>query len=116
MAEALKDLGARLAPPGAEPLDVPLDGASVGQFVSACFVTDAGDVDVVMWPDGIERGYRGMVGNAVIVELHGHEVRIAALDNVIASKRRGRPGEGCRGAALPRTPPRAARAPRRVAR
>ena len=87
LARALRDLGAKLAPPGADPIDFPLDGASLGQFVSACFVTDAGDVDVVMWPDGIERGYRGLVGNAVRVELHGHDVRIAALDDIITSKR-----------------------------
>jgi hypothetical protein len=48
-------------------------------------VTDAGDMDVTFEPSGTT-GYDDLAQNAVVIDLGGLEVPVAALEDVIRSK------------------------------
>jgi hypothetical protein len=90
LAAALGELGARLRAEG-EPEGVafPCDGAFLAAMSSMVnLTTTAGDLDLVLAPSGFAGGYDELAPRAVTVDL-GHDitVQIAALDDLIASKR-----------------------------
>lgn len=74
---------------GADPVPAPLDGP----FLSSTpfmlnLVSDFGDVDLTFDPSGGLGGFEEWSANALLVEIaEGVSVRIAALDDIIASKR-----------------------------
>lgn len=91
LAGALRELGAQLRVPDlACPLDVALDDRSFDAFSTAAFRTPHGDVDVVLRPDA-----PGPSGHFTFAELNaralereafGVTIRVAALDDIMASK------------------------------
>jgi hypothetical protein len=90
LGDALRELRARLRTAG-EP-----DGVAFpcnGRFLAAMptlvnLTTDAGDIDLALAPSGFANGYDALAPRAVEVELaEGTIVLVAALDDVIASKR-----------------------------
>lgn len=85
LAAALKDLGARLAVPDVEGgLAVPLDQDTFSSPVMK-FTTTAGEIDVVLEPTGVG-GFDQLHPRAVDFEVSGIRLRVAALDDIIASK------------------------------
>ena len=90
LAAALRALDARIRT-AKEPDGVPLpcDGAFLSQQpLMLNLVTDAGDVDLTLAPAGFPDGYDDLVGNSVSIDAgDGKVTRIAALSDVIASKR-----------------------------
>ena len=89
LAAALKDLDAKLRPPGAEePIPWPWNADSFGQFTTLTTRTSAGDLDICLRPDapgGRAFDYEKLSRNAIIIELPP-EVPVASLEDVIASK------------------------------
>lgn len=70
-------------------LTVPLDGAWLGSQEISTWRTDAGDFDVLCnMParDGTRQRYEDLVGRAEQVEMYSSVVKVAALDDIIASK------------------------------
>ena len=50
--------------------------------------TDLGDIDLTIAPAGFPRGYDDLVGDAIAIDVgDGAATLVAALDDVIASKR-----------------------------
>lgn len=49
--------------------------------------TSAGDVDVLLAPDGLPAGYAQLLPGSVLIRPHGIPVRLAALGDIVASKR-----------------------------
>lgn len=90
LAAALRELNARIRTEG-EPdgVDFPLNGAFLAaQPLMLNLTTDAGDLDLALLPAGFPTGFDGLVDRAVEVELgDGLVSLVAALDDVIASKR-----------------------------
>lgn len=85
LADALRELDARLAVPDVEGgLEVPLDADTFTSPVMS-FVTTAGVVDVVLEPLGTG-GHDRLVEGAVAFEVFGLRITVASLDQVIASK------------------------------
>lgn len=85
LATALDSLGARLAAPHVEGgLAIPLDAATFTSPVMT-FETRAGQVDVVRDVAGLG-GHEAVAGGAVDIRVAGVVVRVAALDDIIASK------------------------------
>ena len=90
LAAALRELDARIRTSD-EPEGVafPVDGG----FLAAMpwmlnLVTDAGDIDIVIAPSGFPEGYDTLAPRAVEVDFgDGVSVLVAALDDIIASKR-----------------------------
>lgn len=99
LAAALVELGARLAPPDSEPIEIPLDEHTFDWGTTWTFVTEAGELDVALLPDGTQ-GYPDLVRDAERVTLRGGlEVPVASLEDVVRSKEAaGRPKDR---AALP---------------
>lgn len=91
LADALVDLGARLAVDGVDGgLEVPLDARTFSSPVMK-FITDAGEVDVVLQPVGTG-GYRQLRERAVAFRVVGIGLEVASLDDIISSKETaGRP-------------------------
>jgi hypothetical protein len=87
---ALSELNARLRTEH-EPQGVafPCDGASIAaQPLMLNLVTDVGDVDLTLTPTGFPTGYDELVIRSVSIDVgDGKATLIAALDDVIASKR-----------------------------
>lgn len=85
---ALEALGAQLRVPGND-YGVPVDLAPgwFGVMTTITFITTAGMLDVAFRPDGQPRGYDDLIEGAISLEVFGRDVRIAALDDIIASKR-----------------------------
>lgn len=90
LAEALRELGARIrtvAEPGG--VEFPCDGAFLAAMpLMLNLTTEAGDVDLTLKPSGFPAGYDELAPRAVAVDF-GHDVtvQVAALDDIIASKR-----------------------------
>lgn len=85
LAAALEDLNARLAVADVEGgLTVPLDEDTFSSPVMK-FTTTAGEIDVVLEPTGVG-GYERLEPRAVDFEVFGIRLRVAALDDIIASK------------------------------
>lgn len=91
LAGALCELGAQLRVPDlADPIDIALDDRTFDAFTTAAFRTRHGDVDVVLRPDA--PGPRGHFSfaelntRALDREAFGVTIRVAALDDIMASK------------------------------
>jgi hypothetical protein len=92
VAAALRRLNARVhgIPSDAEQ-SFRLDGETLANGSTWKFVTEHGELDVVLDPDGT-RGYPDLVRNAIRVEAGGVSFLVAALEDVIRSKEAaGRP-------------------------
>ncbi|MGI8757908.1 MAG: nucleotidyl transferase AbiEii/AbiGii toxin family protein [Acidimicrobiales bacterium] len=93
LATALRELNARLRVAGmtdeeARQLPVVLDAATIQAFGSTTWTTDAGPLDVLQTLPvaGGSREYYQLDDRAVGVTLSGIAVRVAALEDIIASK------------------------------
>lgn len=93
LAAALRDLGARLRVGGmsdeeARRLPVTVDAATLRSFGSSTWTTDAGPVDVLgdLPVRGGRRSYDELIQRAVPRRAHGVVIRLAALDDIVASK------------------------------
>lgn len=86
LVRALRDLHARLRAPGVEE-DLPfqLDALTLERGFNFTFQTDAGPVDLFGLPAGVD-GYAQLEPNAVQVLIAGHDVYVAALDDLIRMK------------------------------
>jgi hypothetical protein len=70
-------------------LPVTLDATTLKNFGSSTWMTDAGAVDVLREMPTTGGGYQtydDLIGRHVIAEIGGVAVRIAALDDIVASK------------------------------
>lgn len=94
LAGAMRELHARLRVAGmtdeeASALPTLLDADSLARLAISTWRTDAGDFDVltdIPARDGALRGYEDVIARAELQTVGGIFVRIAALDDVIASK------------------------------
>jgi hypothetical protein len=93
LAAALRELGARLRVGGmsddeARQLPVTVDAATLRSFGSSTWTTDAGPVDVLgdLAVTGGRRNYDELLRRAVPRRVHGVVIRLAALDDIVASK------------------------------
>jgi hypothetical protein len=86
VAAALRRLGARVhgMPVEAEAA-FHLDGATLAQGSTWKFITEHGELDVVLDPDGTQ-GYDDLRRNAATTEVYGLTLFVAALEDVIRSK------------------------------
>lgn len=86
LSAALDDLNA-LVRTSAEPDGLPFahDGSSLGDALVWNLSTDFGDLDISFVPDGTS-GFDDLRRDADIIEIHGIEVRVASLADVIRSK------------------------------
>jgi hypothetical protein len=86
LAAALADLDARVRTPDT-PAGVPFprDAAFLSRLSLLNLVTRAGDLDLSFMPAGTT-GYHDLATRAALVPVHGIEVRVAALEDVIRSK------------------------------
>ena len=100
LADALTDLGARLRVGGmsdeeARQLPLRLDAATVAAFGSSTWTTDAGPLDLLVElrdPTGGRHPYADLASRAVDVVVGKVTIRVASLDDIIASKEyAGRP-------------------------
>jgi predicted nucleotidyltransferase len=68
--------------------DVPflLDARTLATGANFTFITDAGDVDVLALPSGVD-GYDELVRNAKEVDVGGFTVKLCDLDDLITMKR-----------------------------
>lgn len=93
LAAALRELGARMRVGGltdeeASQLPVTVDAITLRSFGSSTWMTDAGPVDVLgeLAASGGYQSYDELAGRAVARQVHGVVIRLAALDDIIASK------------------------------
>lgn len=93
LADALRELGARLRVAGmtdeeARQLPVVVDGPTLAAFGSTTWATDAGAIDVLHdLPTATgRRGYDDLLSRSTTASLDGTVIRVAALDDIIASK------------------------------
>jgi len=90
LSAALRELDARIrtaAVPGGLPFDH--DASSLARSEMWNLVSPAGEFDLSFAPSGFSRGYEDLLANAVLIELReGLRVRVAAVGDVIESKRR----------------------------
>lgn len=85
LADALRELDARLAVEGVEGgLDVPLDERTFTSRVMG-FDTSAGPIDVALEAIGLG-GYDDLASRAVVFDIGGVQILVAALDDIITSK------------------------------
>jgi hypothetical protein len=84
LAEALRELNARLRARPGEGVEFPIDADFLARMDTWTLRTDAGDLDVVFVPAGT-RGFADLVADAFEVDL-GVPVLIASLRDVIRSK------------------------------
>jgi hypothetical protein len=72
-----------------DPVPAPIDGAFLAAIpLMLNLVTDFGDVDLTFSPSGSLGGFDQWVANAIVVEISDDvSIRVAALDDVIDSKR-----------------------------
>lgn len=92
LSDALEELGARVRTAGVpEGLPFSHDGSSLGRATIWNLTTTAGDFDLTFRPSGTD-GYEDLSANAVVVDVAGHDVSVAALADVVRSKEAaGRP-------------------------
>lgn len=94
LGEALRELGAYLRVEGltdeeARALPVHLDGATLARMDISTWRTNAGDLDVltaIPTRDGGRSRYEDLLVRASSVDFGGVPVRVAALEDIIASK------------------------------
>ena len=94
LAEALRELGARLRVAGmsdaeAKALPLQLDGVTLAAFGSSTWMTDAGPLDLLVElrdPSGGRHPYEDLVSRASDIAVGGVIVRIASLSDIVASK------------------------------
>ncbi len=94
LAAAMRDLNARLRVKGlsddeAARLPTPIDKETLGRMEISTWRTDAGDFDVLTdlrAGDGRRLRYEELIGRAETQDVGGIAVRVAALDDLIASK------------------------------
>lgn len=94
LAAAMRELNARLRVAGltdaeATALPTPLDADALGRMQISTWRTDAGDFDVlteIAARDGRRLRYDELAGRASVLDIHGVVVRVAALEDLIASK------------------------------
>jgi hypothetical protein len=94
LAAAMRELGARLrvgrmSDEESKALPVQLDGPMLAASELTTWRTDAGDFDVladIPARDGRRVGYEELAGRAVVVQVDQSTVRVASLDDIIASK------------------------------
>lgn len=107
LAAAMRALNARLRVEGltdveAARLPVRIDAMTLNALEISTWSTDAGDLDVLVdipGRDGGRRTFEDLVGRAHVLDFGGLSVRVAGLDDIIASKEwAGRPKDR---AALP---------------
>jgi hypothetical protein len=86
LAAALDDLEATLRVPKVEE-DLPfqLDATTLERGFNFTFRTRAGDVDFLGLPAGVD-GFDELDANAVTMRVHGHDVRVASLEDLIRMK------------------------------
>lgn len=86
LSEALRSLGARLRA-AANPDGIAFDPhpALLAQMAIANLTTRCGDLDLAFTPAGIE-GYAELIDAAVVFEIEGQVVQVAALHHIIRSK------------------------------
>jgi hypothetical protein len=90
LAGALRDLRARIRTENEpEGVEFPFDGGFLAaQPLMLNLTTEAGDLDLALAPAGFAAGYDDLAPRAVDVEFgDGVVARVAALDDIIASKR-----------------------------
>lgn len=87
LADALHHMDALVRPPDAEPVAFELDARTIAQFTTLATRTRFGDLDIVVRPDGIPGGYQQLQANAHTRRAFGVEVAIAAVEDLIASRR-----------------------------
>lgn len=92
VAAALRRLNARVSGMPAEARSAfRLDGRTLSAGSSWKFITDHGELDIVLDPDGTT-GYEDLRRGASRTEVHGMEILVASLADVIRSKEAaGRP-------------------------
>ena len=96
LAVAMRELHARLRVEGlsdaeAAALPVHLSGATLARMRISTWRTDAGDLDIlaeISDRQGRQISYEELAARATVLDLDGIAVRVAALDDVIASKER----------------------------
>ncbi len=88
LARALRRMNAMIRT-AHEPVPASIDGPFLANMpVMLNLVTDYGDIDLTFKPSGRAGGFDGWNANAIVVEIaDGISVRIAALDDIIDSKR-----------------------------
>lgn len=86
LSEALRSLGARLRA-DTDPDGIAFDPhpALLAQMAIANLTTRCGDLDVAFTPAGIQ-GYAELADAAVVFEIEGQVVQVAALHHIIRSK------------------------------
>jgi predicted nucleotidyltransferase len=90
LGEVLLGLDARLRGIDEEVPFIP-DGRTLRGTQILCLSTSAGDIDLLVEPDGAPR-YEALRRRADVVEIDGHEVRVASIEDLLAMKRAaGRP-------------------------
>jgi hypothetical protein len=86
LSSALHELGARVRTPGEpEGLAFAHSGASLAAATVWNLQTDHGDLDISFVPNGTN-GYEDLTVDADEVSIHGVEVRVASLADIIRSK------------------------------
>jgi hypothetical protein len=87
LASALRELEAKLRVAREPEADLPsqLDALTLERGFNFTFQTRAGAVDLLGLPAGVD-GYDELVLNAVPMELFGHTVLVAALDDLLRMK------------------------------
>ena len=94
LAAAMRELHARLRVEGlsdaeATQLPVQIDALTLNAIEISTWRTDAGDLDVLVdipGRDGSHRQYEDLASRAQVLEYGGMAVRVAGLDDIIASK------------------------------
>ena len=88
LSRALKRMNAQIRTAG-DPVPAPLDGPFLANMpLMVNLVTELGELDLTFSPSGELGGFDGWNAHAAIVEIaEGLTVAVAALDDVIASKR-----------------------------
>jgi hypothetical protein len=86
LSDALRSLDARLRAES-DPDGIAFDPhpALLAQMAIANLTTRCGDLDLTFAPAGLQ-GYAELVGAAVVFEIEGHAVQVAALHHIIQSK------------------------------
>jgi len=83
---ALRELEAKLRVQAVdEDLPFQLDAATLERGFNFTFETNAGDLDLLGLPAGVD-GYDELLPNAVEMTMHGHQIRVASLDDLIRMK------------------------------
>jgi hypothetical protein len=92
LGRVLVALKARLRGVSGEVPFVP-DGRTLRQTQIVCLTTPEGDIDLLVAPDGAPP-YKTLRRRADVMELGGHQIRIASIEDMLAMKRAaGRPGD-----------------------